>query len=131
MRLHDEIGRHQGCNTRRPVKLLARQMEHHGCGPRTINQLALHALQSQSREVRLGNFVRGARLDEGHTAACWETLLFQCFAHRANGRFSANQARRVSLERDGTVNPAKDLKFARPSKKSARKLGISNRSRHL
>ena len=69
MRLHAEFGRHQCRDARRPVDpavpLFARQPkdEREGAGP--VDQLALHALQPQARQMRLGDLVGGACLDEG------------------------------------------------------------------
>jgi hypothetical protein len=89
MRLEAELGGHQGCDPRRPVPgitFLARQAKHQRRGLGAIDQLA-SALLPQPSQMRLGDLMRSAGLDERQIAAERQALLFQRLAHRANGSF--------------------------------------------
>ena len=91
MRLDAELGRHQGRDPRRPVDpgiaLLARQSEHQRSCLGAIDQFASAFLQPQPRQMRLGDLMRGARLDERQIAAGRKALLLQRLAHRADRGF--------------------------------------------
>ena len=64
-----ELRRHQRRDAGRPVApgiaLLARKPEHQRRRAGPVDQFALHALEAKPGEMRLGDLMRRARLDEG------------------------------------------------------------------